>query len=102
MSETAYVNSLPLCQMPSHMGTHVEAEYDARIPSKGQWGYVCGPHFTSEGCSLGTGKGQRLILGEPPERTDADIRAEVAAAIESGDLDALEDAIGDRDFAEFI
>lgn len=36
------------------------AQYDART-SNGQWGYLCEKHFKREGCTLGLGKGQKLV-----------------------------------------
>ncbi len=37
--------------------------FDAAIPSyRGQWGNICTACFIAEGCSLGTGKGQRYEL----------------------------------------
>lgn len=42
-----------LCYAPN-------AEYDAKLQS-GPWAYLCKKCFKARGCSLGTGKGQRLI-----------------------------------------
>lgn len=103
MSDIAYVDSIPLCSLPTaHQIRPVDAEYDALIPALGVWGYICQAHFEWYGCSLGTGKGQRLVLGEEPERSDDDIRSALQEAIESGDYEAFEDACGDRDPMEFL
>ena len=55
--KTALVNELPKCDMP---GCDEPAEYDAR--TRNGWGYLCQAHFDLLGCSLGLGKGQRLIV----------------------------------------
>jgi hypothetical protein len=49
----------PLCQVCTE--DKQEAEYDARA-SDGRWGYFCLTHFHTLGCSLGLGRGQRLLL----------------------------------------
>lgn len=40
-----------------------EALYDAKVPGMG-WAYHCKYHFSIHGCSLGTGKGQLLVVKE--------------------------------------
>lgn len=102
MSDTAYVSRLPGCDI--HGGDH-DACYDLNLAVIGQrgWANVCEGVYVEAGSpALGTGRGQRLVVGEAPERTDDDIRKDVAAAVDAGDFDALEDIVGDRDFAEFI
>jgi hypothetical protein len=42
------------------------AFYDART-SGGRWGYVCATHFRTLDCSLGLGRGQRLMLEDDVE-----------------------------------
>jgi len=56
--KTALVDKLPPCDMP---GCDEPAEYDAKTRS-GQWGNLCQTHFDSNGCSLGLGRGQKLVL----------------------------------------
>lgn len=61
----------------------VVAYADAKIPGMG-WGWVCRSCFDAMECSLGLGKGQRLVVGEPPAsvRTAEDeMRALVADAL---------------------
>lgn len=41
-------------------------------------------------------------LGPNPEIIENDLEDEIMDCLESGDLDALEDLVGDRDLAEFI
>lgn len=38
----------------------LSAMYDAR--TKKGWGYLCGLCFSEQGCQLGEGKGQQLII----------------------------------------
>lgn len=66
--QTALVDKLPTCDMP---GCDEPAEYNAQIPG-GQgglhelrgssWANLCQEHFDSNGCSLGLGKGQKLVV----------------------------------------
>ena len=74
------------------------ATYDAKTLA-GPWAYMCEDCWECEGSYAG---GSRLIVGEEPERTDSDIKSDLCAAIESGDFAAMEEALGDRDFAEFF
>ena len=39
-----------------------QAHYDTKIPMYGSWANVCERHFKMHRCSLGLGKGQRLVL----------------------------------------
>jgi len=91
-----YLASLPQCDMT---GCSAPARYDA--PTKmGPWAYLCVHHYDTTAAPNGIGS--ELVIGEEPERTDDDIRNDLLAAFESGDWDAMEDAIGDRDLAEFL
>ena len=56
------VTFLPDCDIHR---THGKAYADALLPLHGSWGYVCKPCFDTLGCTLGLGRGQRLILDEP-------------------------------------
>jgi hypothetical protein len=96
MGKTAIVASMPDCQLP-----HVEpvkAAYDARTRT-GQWAYVCEDHFHSdtEG-RTGTGVAQKLYVVGPERDRQADARA----ALEAGDFEAFEDAVGDGDPLDFL
>lgn len=92
MGDTAYIpapKDCDICGRPAH--------YDARTRS-GQWANLCQQHFDSEtNGELGTGLGQRLIVGDAPKRTDKDIRRDILAALEAGDFEAAFDAAGDED-----
>lgn len=103
MAGQAYVSQLPDCDFCKMSGVTRKAQYDFKTKD-GRWANGCAIHWTNHRASmtLGTGWGQRLVVGEPPERTDDDIRSDLAAAIEAGDYDAMEEALGDRDFAEFM
>lgn len=98
MSDIAYIASPKLCDVCKFESkTEVEAEYDARMLN-GQWANLCGTHFDSRtGGKLGTGMGQRLIIGEKPSQ-----ELRIKAALEKGDIDALEEAIGDGDPADYL
>jgi len=96
MGKTAIVAALPNCQFP-HTGP-VKADYDAKT-NDGPWAYVCEAHFRTETEGrLGTGVGQKLtVIG--PER---DRQADAKAALEAGDFEAFEDAVGDGDPLDFM
>lgn len=58
------VSSLPNCDIPE---CSRRAYADAAIPAYGSsWGYVCKGHFHNLGCKLGLGKGQKLVVTNPP------------------------------------
>lgn len=63
--KTAIVTELPDCDFCRMDGKTEPAEYDARVRGGG-WGNLCQHHFDMYGCSLGTGRGQKLVL-ECPE-----------------------------------
>lgn len=101
MSDTTYITEKRTCDVHEYEKGEpgVTASYDAKTKT-GQWANVCEQCFNTHTAGvLGTGKGQRLVMGEPPTR---DMRAEVRAAVESGDFSAFMDAMGDRDPAEFL
>jgi hypothetical protein len=59
---TTVVFEIPDCEVCRVDGHRPMPAYaKARIPL-GTWAYVCVQHFTLLGCSLGKGRGQRLIL----------------------------------------
>jgi hypothetical protein len=102
MSDTAYISAPKLCDICKHESkTDVTAEYDARItsgPGAGSWANVCEIHFASRTSGgLGTGVGQRLIVGPKPDR-DVLIRK----ALMDEDMDALFEAVGDGDPADLF
>jgi len=102
MSTETYVSKLPDCDICKYeQDRKTEAHYDGKTVS-GQWAAMCDPHFATRGTGLGTGKGQRLIVGERPEPTTAERIAAVHAALEAGDFDAAEEAMGDGDPAEYL
>lgn len=102
MSKKTYISEPKNCDFcPSHAPR--TARYDFKT-SWGPWANGCEIHWRTNRAhtELGTGYGQELVVGDPPERTDDDIRKEAMAAIIANDFDAFEDAIGDRDPAEFL
>ncbi len=69
------VADIPDCQM--HYGgipgaerdrPVVKAAYDAKIPSVGSWGYVCGVCFRKYGCKTGPGLGQKFLVYQESSR----------------------------------
>lgn len=102
MSDTAYIPAPRLCDVCKiESKNDVTAEYDARLtkgPGAGSWANLCGVHFDSRtNGGLGTGVGQRLIVGPKPDQ-DTLIRR----ALISGDIDELMEAVGDGDLAEYL
>lgn len=65
MSTQVEVAVIPTCDIH---GMH----YDARVYIHGRWVWanVCEQAFVNGQGSLGTGRGQRLILKEKPDETD--------------------------------
>lgn len=61
-TETTVV-AIPSCDVCSEGGRKVKAYADARTPYG--WAYVCKRHFDYFGCTLGLGKGQRLVIAPP-------------------------------------
>jgi len=103
MSDTAYVSKLPDCDIHKYnLGVSgVPAEYDAATNHGSQWANMCTPCWEENRRfpDLGTGKGQRLVVGEAPAR---DRKAEAQAAAVDGDFDAFMDAVGDGDPLDFL
>ena len=106
--EAVVVARIPNCDLEHRVPTR--ARYDVNL---GQgWANVCEAHFQSHTHRLlGLGKGQRLLLEGTPEAaaftaslelSPADRRSAIADAAEAGDLDALDDLIGDGDIAEWL
>ena len=62
MTTVAYVSVIPKCDVCNLKGEDEDAVYDANT-GRG-WGYVCQYHFDVLGCSLGLGRGQKLLVPE--------------------------------------
>jgi uracil-DNA glycosylase len=102
MSREAYVSELPACDICKHEQDRItEAHYDGRTTT-GQWANMCDVHFATRGIGLGTGRGQKLIVGEKPVETEERKRRKIREAINQGDFDAAEELIGDGDPADFF
>jgi hypothetical protein len=102
MSTETYVPKLPDCDICKYeQDRKTEAHYDGKTVG-GQWASMCDVHFAMRGTGLGTGKGQRLIVGAKPVDTDAERRAKAQQAVLDGDFDAFEEAVGDGDPADYI
>lgn len=102
MADKTYVKVLPKCDIHKYISNDVtvEAKYDARTKT-GQWAHMCTPCWVENRRTeqLGTGFGQELIVGDPP---NVDRQAEVRRALVNGDYDALQDAVGDGDLADYL
>ena len=103
MSDTAYVATLPDCQLcggPTH-----PAAYDVSLAAFGdsRWGYVCETVYASMGSPpLGTGRGQRLTTDPEPTKSRAEVHEEIMTALDNGDFEAAFDAVGDGDVLDFL
>lgn len=65
MGDTAYIFAPEQCDFCKTAGNEVEAKFDGKTVF-GPWAYMCDEHFELHGIGLGTGRGQRLIVGEKP------------------------------------
>lgn len=101
MSDTTYISAPRECGFCQQDGTVRQATVDGKTIFGG-WGYMCDEHFKSHGVGLGTGKGQKLIVGEKPTVTEADRRLAAKRAFDAGDFEAFEDAVGDGDPAGYL
>jgi len=61
MSTQVTMTSIPDCDVCKHGGKSEKAYADAKLDI-GPWAYVCRMHFRVHKCTLGTGRGQELIL----------------------------------------
>jgi len=60
MTRKYYVSPLTACDW---CGESLEdTMYDVSVPPEGRWGCLCHDCFTSTGCSLGIGRGQKYEL----------------------------------------
>lgn len=112
MSDKAYVAIIPNCDIcPNTDPAPTPAVVDAKT-FQGPWASMCDRHWRSYTAypsatqdsdpGLGTGKGQRYILGVKPGGSHEDKREQVNAAMASGDLDAAFDIIGDGNFEDYL
>lgn len=94
MSDTAYVPQLPECDVHAlELGTPgVPAAYDGKT-KRGPWANMCDACFGTHGIGLGTGRGQRLVVGVKPAPTKD---------IHEMSLDEIEDLVGDGDIADYL
>jgi hypothetical protein len=104
MSTIAYVSKLPDCAFHKHdKGEQVPAAYDVRTHT-GQWASVCDDCRIVHAATfaLGTGKGQRYVVGEPPARDLKARRERAHHALLANNVEEFMDAVGDGDPAEFL
>lgn len=98
MSDTVYIPQPKTCDVCTYeLGKpNVQAHYDARTYS-GQWANVCEAHFASHTPGLlGTGLGQRLIVGPRPTGE----RNKPIHRVDNGG--SLMDALSDGDPADYL
>lgn len=97
MADEAYVAKLPECDIHKYvLGTPgVPAAFDGKT-RQGPWANMCPGCFPVHGIGLGTGKGQRLIVGTRPKPRVT------TTMLESLPLDDLQDIIGDGGIADYL
>lgn len=66
MGDIAYIFAPENCDFCKMEGLEVQAQFDGKTVH-GPWAYMCNAHFGVMGIGLGTGRGQRLIVGERPK-----------------------------------
>ena len=66
MGDIAYIPAPVDCDFCQMTGAQVKAEFDGAT-IHGPWAYMCNEHFAAYGVGLGTGRGQKLIVGERPK-----------------------------------
>lgn len=96
MSTETFVSTLPRCDFCKQQGKPDLARFDGRT-AQGYWANMCNMHYGTYGTGLGTGKGQHLVLGDRPDQ-----RVAFNAALKEGDMDAMMEAVGDGDLADFL
>lgn len=87
MGDTVYIPHPEYCDLCKSKGEQVQAVYDGKT-IHGPWAYMCEDHFGALGVGLGTGRGQRLIVGEKPspEQRTSDGITEVEDDEDEGDV----------------
>ncbi|QGJ92876.1 hypothetical protein PBI_BEAGLE_119 [Arthrobacter phage Beagle] len=102
MSKTeAYVATLPKCDLCRELGRTTDAHYDGKT-KLGPWASMCDEHFEKFGIGLGTGVGQKYVVGEAPKVTEEERRQKVQEALRNNSMADLEDAVGDGDIADYL
>lgn len=74
MGDTAYILHPEYCDLCKSQGLQVQAVYDGKT-IHGPWAYMCEEHFGVMGVGLGTGRGQRLIVGTKPDKAESSSHA---------------------------
>lgn len=94
MADIARVAKLPECDIHKYEQGKpgVPAAYDGKTV-QGPWANMCEPCFASHGVGLGTGRGQRLVVGEKPKPSKD---------IHDMSFEEIEDLVGDGDIADFL
>jgi hypothetical protein len=73
-----------------------KAQYDAKT-NQGPWANMCHDHYVMHRAysTLGTGKGQEYVVGEPPKKSSMREAREFQRAVEAGNFDLAEELLGD-------
>ena len=105
MSTSVKVSVIPNCDICADaiVPQQISAYADARL-SIGPWANVCRKHFDTYQCSLGTGRGQELVLRKAEsEDQDERIKDNLKGVDLNGiSLEDFEDLFEDRDPFEFL
>jgi hypothetical protein len=100
----ATVAFMPDCDFHKMHGESVPARFDGKTHS-GPWANMCDDCFERNGVGLGLGKGQELVLfdavTDTPDRDEGKAQR-VQEALDSGDPDAVFEAVGDGDLADYL
>ncbi|MBT0774168.1 hypothetical protein KIH74_34805 [Kineosporia sp. J2-2] len=93
MADETYIPAPVSCDIHRiEHGEHRIAQYDAKT-RQGPWANLCPDCFAEHGIGLGTGKGQRLVVGRRPQPQRAQKESQIRAAISAGDLAMAEDLL---------
>lgn len=78
-----------------------DAEYDAPT-IHGPWANMCSDHYATAAAPGADAVAYRLLWGEEPTRTKAEVKADILDAIDRGDADEVWDLVGDGDLLDFL
>ncbi|GLY20025.1 hypothetical protein Kisp01_70390 [Kineosporia sp. NBRC 101677] len=91
MADDVYINKPVDCDIHWYeQQEKVQAHYDGAT-TKGPWANMCEACFLDYGRGLGTGRGQRLIVGDKPAPDPERARSRIKAALSAGDLHMAEE-----------
>jgi hypothetical protein len=97
MSKVVYLDAAVKCNICAVN----DAGWDSPTAS-GPWAYLCDDCFDSHAARGAFGLANELVVGDKPEMSVKERRSAIYAALEKGDLDLVDDLIGDGDIAEWL